>query len=300
MNSSNFLLVIISIIFELKHLSCNVTAGNFTYIYDPSVGEQEKWYINDHTFIKDTNGTWHLFGITHKEPQDPEHEILFAHATAPHLSGPWIKQPFALKVNFTYFGETHLWAPHVIHVNETYYMFYNGGDADHTKYAISLATSKDLFNWTRLPSGPLFRDGFDARDPMVTKINDTWHLFYCATDPPQNGNHIVAYRTSSDLTHWSERHIAFTDPSKGTYGGPTESPFVVFNNGWWYLFTGPRDDYRKTAVFRSQTPTNFPFNQKVGEIHSHAAEVINDDGKWWISHCGWAQGGVYLAPLSFE
>jgi beta-fructofuranosidase len=300
MNSSNFLIVIISILFELKLLSCNnVTAGNFTYIYDPSVGEQEKWYINDHTFIKDTNGTWHLFGITHQEPADPVHEILFAHATAPHLSGPWIKQPFALKVNFSYFGEVHLWAPHVIHVNQTYYMFYNGGDADHTKYAISLATSKDLYNWTRLPSGPLFRDGFDARDPMVTKINNTWYLFYCATNPPQSGNHVIAYRTSNDLIHWSERQIAFTDPSKGTFGGPTESPFVVFNNGWWYLFTGPRNDYRKTDVFRSQTPTNFPLNQQVGQIHSHAAEVINDGEKWWISHCGWGQGGVYLAPLYF-
>jgi len=277
----------------------NVTAGKFTLIYDPSVGEEDKWYINDHTFVKDTNGTWHLFGITHKEPVGTGEEILFAHAIAPQLTGPWTKKPFALEVNNSYFGENHLWAPHVIHVNETYYMFYNGGGPDRTKYAISLATSKDLYNWTRLPSGPLFRDGFDARDPMVTKIENLWHLFYDATNPAEGGNHVVAYRTSTDLIHWSERHIALTDPEKGTGGGATESPFVVFNNEWWYLFIGPRHEYRGTSVFRSKTPTNFPFNQQVGQIHSHAAEVINDGEKWWISHCGWGQGGVYLAPLSF-
>jgi len=289
------------IISELNYLDCNnVTAGNFTHIYDPSIGEQQKWYINDHTFIKDTKGIWHLFGITHTEPADPDHEILFAHATAPHLLGPWTKQPYALKVDFNYFGETHLWAPHVIHVNETYYMFYNGGASDASKFAISLATSKDLFNWTRLSSGPLFRDGWAARDPMVIKIDDLWHLFYCATtDPTKTVSHVTAYRTSNDLIHWSERHIAYTDPSKDTGGGPTESPFVVHENDWWYLFTGPRVDYVKTAVFRSKTPTNFSISEQVGEIHSHAAEVIYDDGKYWISSCGWGQGGVYIAPLYF-
>ena len=30
-------------------------------------------------------------------------------------------------------------------------------------------------------------------------------------------------------------------------------------------------------------------------------EVIEDiDGSTWISHCGWAQGGVAVAPLTFE
>jgi arabinan endo-1,5-alpha-L-arabinosidase len=287
------------LIFITKSFAYNVTADSFTLIYDPSVGEHEKWYINDHTFIKDLNGTWHLFGITHKEPADPEHEINFAHATAPHLFGPWIKQPFALNFDPNYFGEVHLWAPHVIRVNETYYMFYCGGDADHTQYAISLATSEDLFNWKRLPSGPLFRDGFDARDPMVTKINDLWHLFYDATEPPKFGNHIIAYRTSTDLIHWSERHIAFTDPSKGDFGGPTESPFVIHHNEWWYLFTGPRPEYRGTDVFRSQNPVDFQLSQQVGHINSHAAEIINDDGDWWISHCGWGEGGVWLAPLQW-
>ncbi len=40
-----------------------VTAGAFRLIYDPSVGEAEPWYINDHTFFRDHEGAWHLGGF---------------------------------------------------------------------------------------------------------------------------------------------------------------------------------------------------------------------------------------------
>ena len=47
-----------------------VRAGDFTPIYDPSVGEDGPWYINDHTIVQGPDGTWHMFGITHAEPAD--------------------------------------------------------------------------------------------------------------------------------------------------------------------------------------------------------------------------------------
>ncbi|WP_164737921.1 arabinan endo-1,5-alpha-L-arabinosidase [Streptomyces luteoverticillatus] len=98
----------------------SVTTGDFVQVYNPGTGESQPWYINDHTFIRDeTTGTWHLFGITHAEPADPENEDSFAHATAPSLRGPWTKQPMALTVDPSY-GESHLWAPHVIRSGSTY------------------------------------------------------------------------------------------------------------------------------------------------------------------------------------
>jgi hypothetical protein len=33
-----------------------VKAGEFKKIYDPSIGEPNQWYINDHCFIRDANG----------------------------------------------------------------------------------------------------------------------------------------------------------------------------------------------------------------------------------------------------
>ena len=276
------------------------TLGNFTKIYDPSVGETSPWYINDHTFIRDdATFTWHLFGITHPEPADPENEHVFAHATAPQLYGPWTKQPFALQVDASY-GETHLWAPYVMRHDDLFYMFYNGGGPDPTAYEINLATSPDLFHWTRSPHGPLFRDGYAARDPYVTRIAGKWVIYYCGNDQPSGGHHTVEYRLSDDLLHWGERKTAFTDPTVGTGAGTTESPFVINYKGRWYLFIGPRpsqDAYVGTDVFVSDDPFHFDVTSRVGHVASHALEVVTVAQETFVSHCGWGQGGVYLAPL---
>ena len=91
----------------------DLSVGEFERIYDPSAGEDERWYINDHTIVRDASGTWHLVGITHPEPASPFDELDLGHATAPDLHGPWTKQPFALSTDPTW-GETHLWAPHIV------------------------------------------------------------------------------------------------------------------------------------------------------------------------------------------
>ncbi|GAB3669438.1 hypothetical protein GCM10027589_36960 [Actinocorallia lasiicapitis] len=278
--------------------SGQVGATPFVQIYDPSVGESRPWYINDHTFIKDAQGTWHLFGITHAEPSNDSDEKTFAHATAPALTGPWTKRPAALTADPGY-GETHLWAPHVIKNGSTYYMFYSGGGADATSHAINLATSTDLYTWTRHPGGPLFRDGVAARDPYVARVNGQWVMYYTANSSPTGGNHVVAYRTSTDLIHWSGRSIAFTSATGGTIGGDTESPFVVYADGAWHLLLGPRGGYVGTDVFRSDDPFRFSASQLTGHVFSHAAEVVNDGGRWWVSHSGWGQRGVWLAGLDF-
>ena len=284
-----------------------VEAGEFVKIYDPSVGEKGKWYINDHCFIRGKDGTWHLFGITHAEPSDALDEDNFAHATSPALLQiPWTKQPFALTVApEAPWKEEHLWAPHVVEHDGIYYMFYCAGDADHTKYKIHLATSKDLKTWTRHPKNPMIVDGFDGRDPFVLRIGDEWVMYYTATSAPEGGNHVVKYATSKDLMTWEKRGTVFSDPSQGKYGGPTESPFVVRRGKQYYLFIGPRDGdkdvFDGTDVFVSEDPLHFQLENMAGHIPAHAAEVIHDsDGKWWISRCGAERGGVYLAPLTWK
>jgi beta-fructofuranosidase len=177
-------------------------------------------------------------------------------------------------------------------------MYYCAGDKDHTKYKIHLATSSNLVTWTRSPENPMILDGFDARDPMVLWVKDRWVMYYTATSEPKGGNHIVAYLTSDDLVTWSNRGVAFTDPTRGTYGGPTEPPFVVNRGDSWYLFIGPRGSYDGTDVFVSKNQFQWDIKDKVGHIPAHAAEVVQDvDGRWYVSRCGWGRGGLYLAPL---
>ncbi|HEX3627796.1 MAG TPA: family 43 glycosylhydrolase [Verrucomicrobiae bacterium] len=280
-----------------------VEAGPFIKIYDPSIGETNRWYINDHCFIQGPDGLWHMFGITHAEPRDPQHEIYFAHATAKTLlQQPWDKKPFALEAaTGAPWYETHLWAPDIVSYHHLFYMFYCAGGSDHTKYKINLATSPDLETWTRSPRNPMIVDGFDARDPFILQINGKWVLYYCATSDPSRGHHVVACMTSDDLLTWTNRQIVFSDPSIGTFAGNTESPFVVQRGKAWYLFIGPRGGYDGTDVFISHDPFHWDINDKVGHIPAHAAEVIQDtDGKWYISRAGWGRGGLYLAPLIWK
>ncbi|MFB7717641.1 glycosyl hydrolase family 32 [Nocardia sp. NPDC056100] len=273
-----------------------ITAGRFRRIFEPERAGGH-WYINDHTVIRDTAGLWHLFGITHREPANPFDETVFAHATAKRLSGPWAQRIPALAVDRDR-GETHLWAPFVVRHDDRYFMFYDGGGPDRTATGMRLATSTDLFAWTRHPE-PLFRDGYDARDPMVLRIGGEWVMYYCATASPEGGNHVVAYRTSTDLLHWGERRIAYTDPASGTEAGNTESPFVLRDGDDWYLFIGPRPDYTGTEIFHGDSPFHFRPADRVAHVPAHAAEVVHDGGQYWITHAGWGQRGVWLAPLRF-
>jgi beta-fructofuranosidase len=180
-------------------------------------------------------------------------------------------------------------------------MYYCAGDSDHTRYKIHLATSRDLVTWTRHPKNPMVVDGYDARDPFVMRVGDKWVLYYTATSDPSGGHHVVACVTSDDLVTWGNRRVVYTDPEVGTYGGPTESPFVVRRGKSFYLFVGPRPEYDGTDVFVSRNPFLWRTAGKVGHIRAHAAEVIRDaDGKWYISRCGWGERGVSLAPLTWK
>jgi beta-fructofuranosidase len=279
-----------------------VEAGEFKKIYDPSVNEREPWYINDHCFIRARDGTWHMFGITHPEPANPNDEIHFAHATAKALQGPWRKQPFALDVARNEpWNETHLWAPYVIFHDGLYYMFYSAGGSDPAKSEIHLATSADLKTWQRSPRNPMVVDGYDTRDPFVLRVGRQWVMYYTATSEPGGGNHVVAAVTSKDLLTWTNRRIVFRDSSSGKGGGPTESPFVVRRGRSYYLFIGPRGGYDGTDVFVSGDPFHWDLESKVGHIAAHAAEVVEDsDGKWYVSRAGWGRGGLYLAPLIWK
>jgi arabinan endo-1,5-alpha-L-arabinosidase len=284
--------------------------GKFNKIYDPSEGEKDRWYINDHTFIRAEDGQWHLFGITHREPANAQQEKFLAHATAHDLMGPWKKRSSVLSVDEKK-NETVVWAPYVLRHAGLYWMYYCAGGKDHRKYHIHLATSPDLWNWKRHPANPMVADGYDARDPMVLPFGDhasgnhasgnQWLLYYCATSTPEGGNHTVKVAASRDLSHWANPREVFRDAEAGTFGGPTESPFVVARNEKYYLFVCTNRGYNETAVYASETPFHWDAANLVGKFPAHAAEVIQTaDGKWFVSRAGWGQGGVYLAELTWE
>lgn len=286
-----------------------VEAGPVRHVYNPTPSGGHPRYLNDHTVVRGPDGRWHLYSIVgNKAPPgelpDPAKEVHFAHASAPSPQGPWTTHPYALTVDPDYFGEEHLWAPHVVEHDGVYYMFYaaGGGPPDASDTAINVATSTDMFTWTRLPSGPVFRDYLSARDPQVIRNGDRWVMYYTATESMNGGHHIVACRTSFDLVHWSGRRTAYQDAETvGSHpSSNTESPFVLRRGGWWYLFIGPRGGYIGTDVFRSRDPLAFSESELVGHLPVHAAEVVTDGAKQWVTGAGWTEDGLYLADLRWR
>lgn len=261
----------------------------------------EPWCVNDHTFVQGPDKTWHLFGITHPKPliweKDPGRQL--AHATAKSLlQSAWETQPFAVTRDWEKYREFVFWAPYVVKQDGTYYMFVCVGDQDTHRYRIHLLTSPDLESWTRSPDNPMVVDGFDGRDPFVMRVGDQWVLYYTANSTPECGNHQVVCVTSQDLTHWSNRKVVFTHPRAGSFGGPTESPFIVRRGENYYLFVC---DNEWTDVYVSNDPFHWEFEQKNTRILAHASEIVRDtDGKWFISHAGWTSGPLKIAPLKWN
>jgi len=277
--------------------------GPSVHIYDQSAGEKKPWYINDHCLVKGPDRKYHLFGITHEKEMVPPAwlEREFAHASSAGLfQVPWQKHPTVVKFDEK-LGEDHVWAPHVIEKDGSYYMFYAGGGGSENSM-INLAVSKDLFHWERPAVNPLFRDFFDARDPMVLKVGDEYLMYYCKTFSKKDFRSTVALRRSRDLIHWSQPEFALvlSESPRLINSGHTESPFVFSDRGKFYLAVcSPYYHYRLTRVFVSDNPCRFDEKDEVTSFIAHCAEFPEFDGRHYISHAGWFYEGVYLAPVSF-
>jgi hypothetical protein len=295
-------------------------SGDWKHIYDPndkrSPVENHKWYTNDHTFVKGSDGRWHCYGIIgwgtfmkngKKDDVDPwSREKSFFHISASELNADkWEEHDYALTVERGV--ERVLWAPHVIKDGKKFVMFYNSGslfeNAD--KYpsygSLRKATSTDMFNWERYSLNPLFSDPGHARDSYVMKYNNTYYYYYCRVKSELDLQSCVAVRTSPDLDHWSGARIVHEELPLGYCGGNTESPVVVQYKGKFYLFICYASDYNKTLVYWSDNPLNFPKGNLVTTINAHAIELINAGKEgWYISNTGWDKAGLYFAHLVWE
>lgn len=281
--------------------------GTFKEVHDPQWGvEVDPWCINDHTFIYDAKANkWHVIGITHARKMDyiTDPGLNLLHISADSLfQTPWKIHPHALTADFNNHKESVLWAPHCIYYKGIYYMYICAGSQQgaqvHESYQINLYTSTDLKSWERYKGNPLFTDGFDARDPMIIRDKDQWIMYYTANSKPEGGNHIVAAYVSKDLLHWENRKVVFTHSRTGTFGGPTESPFVVRRGNNYYLFVC---DGGHMDVYLSNDPFHFEEKNLIREIHDcRASEIIRDrNGQDYISSVGWFGGtyGLKIAPI---
>ena len=201
-----------------------------------------------------------------------------------------------------------LQAPHVIKIDNIYYMFY--GDWMN----ICLATSKDGKNFRRQirENGKtgMFNEGEGehARDPMILKVGDRYHCYYTAhsmRSPAENHRGVNYCRVSSDLRNWSPANIVAEGNAyfKGPYCA--ECPHVVYipESKHYYLFNtqkyGPR---QHTTVYRSDDPFRFGINDnslEVAILPVAAPELILYNGKYYIASLMPSLKGIHIARLKW-
>lgn len=238
--------------------------------------------IADHTWVRDGQGLYHLFHQT----EDRGAGSHIDHYTSVDLT----RLDFvgtALSADPGGWDSYGLWAPHVVHSGDAYYMFYTGADGPGgeagTKQRIGLATSTDLVTWTRSPvnrcagttgSGCVYQceeswttwggeeGAFNqqCRDPFVIWDSDHQRWVMLATARSTNGYGVVTVAYSADLLVWTG--AGFVDATRRlpdgvgaqTTGGQAENPHVMSYNGDHYLlFTDWNDPEDSVSVENPRT-----------------------------------------------
>jgi len=188
--------------------------------------------VIDHCLIE-KDGETHLFYIRGKActswPEWPCRN--FGHAISTNLIDWDVKDP-VLQSPETGWDNYQVWAPHIIEHNGVYWMFYTGVSSNPVTQAIGLATSSNLYDWTRVGNGPILEPGpwakwsqsidCSCRDPMVLKDGDTYYCYFTAQKT--DNDYCVGVSSSTDLTNWTDEGFIDLASSVAT---PPESPFVV-------------------------------------------------------------------------
>jgi len=195
---------------------------------DPYIYETPFKYVKDFTIIQDQEGLWHIFSITGDyfeghDWQSDGNERTFSHGTSKDLRHWEYHTPVLCISENDYpdgngkYEDRGVWAPHIIYHKGTYYMFYTSVN-EQVSQTISLATSKDLFTWTKYDKNPIVtledaewaywrRDGWaDCRDPAILVDGNKFYM-YC-TVYAKDGRGTVSVCESSNLTHWTTPTIA--------------------------------------------------------------------------------------------
>ena len=146
----------------------------------------------------------------------------------------------------------------VEHQNKLY-LFYNAKDSEEWLWheQIGMATSEDMFNWTRCKDKPIIANtpnGWDSAfcaDPCIVQDKDRWVMFYYG----YNGEHAqegIAF--SEDLLHWKKENAPIL--CSGATGSLDElhahKPSVIEKDGVLYHYycavrPGRQDDHAVNA-----------------------------------------------------
>ena len=285
-----------------------VIASDWKVLFRP---QKTGTYINDHTVIRGRDGKWHLFGITCPGKADPEQERYFAHGSGPAL---WSDTPLEEHSPVCNDG-TRAWAPGAIAHGNRYFMIYGPSPS-------KLVVSRDLGHWMGAPVSLIGAPAEAChRDHMIFHLEASTWLMY-ATGLDEAGLGVISVFVSNDLLNWRYIRPALRTEGKSALSaswGATESPFVFFYKGWYYLSITYTDcsleTYQNTLLFASLNPFDFgvlnadrPDESVIARLKAHAPEYLYDadSDTWYVNTCGWPnqniphEGAASIARLEWR
>ena len=195
-------------------------------------------------------------------------------------------------------------APYVRYDRDRFVMYYGGGPSRHGDAQISIATSPDGMEFTRITdadgNSAAFAGPGYARDAMVLRTGDRYLMYYAADEA---GRGVIAVRTASRAygAQWSDYHIASQGGVCGTNRTSQQCPYVLFLDGYYYLFKMGPSNLFKTAVYRSEDPLFFgkDDDQLVTVLEASAAEVIAVGDRYYLSSLIPGYKGVRVCRLDW-
>jgi hypothetical protein len=238
---------------------------------------------------KAVDGTWQLWGCIRKTNVGGKSRLFYRWQGNAITDTNWVPMGIAMIADSS-FGETPggLQTPHVTKIANEYFMVY--GDWEN----ICLARSQDGKTFARQLNldgmAGMFNEGWGngTRDPMLTAIGNTYHIYYTA-HPDKRG--AIYCRTSTDLRNWSSSQIVSFGASAGKGWTDAEVPYVLYLpvERAYYLFrthsVAGSNEYM-TSVYRSRDPLDFGIDDDkclVARLPTEAAWILNDDGDYYIA-----------------
>lgn len=272
--------------------------------------------IVDHCFFQDKGGTWQAW----VQIRDTAIGRVFTRweQKKDFTTTPWTYQGVCWKAAQsasesvgTPKGRHVIQAPYVLRDAEDFLMVYGGGpvDAQDKTRQVCLARSSDgvLFRrekngegQSRIAVGPRH-----AADAHLIKHGVEYYLYIGAQYfEAQGAKSAVTLRQSRDLRNWSDFRVVHAGGISGTHTHSSQSLFVLFLDGYFYLFKMGWSSDNRTAVYRSADPEDFGDgdDKLVAVLRASAAEVIRDQSRWYLSSLIVEDGsysGVKVAPLEW-
>jgi beta-fructofuranosidase len=178
-------------------------------------------------WLADDGRSYHLYFLKaprHIGHPDERHwNVSVGHAVSPDLAD-WTVVPDAIAPSGDpAFDHIATWTGSVVRGRDgNWFMFYTGvgSQSDVLKQRIGLATSSDLYHWSKHPGSPVLEgdprwyeklpDALQLdeawRDPWVfaDPKGDGWHMFLTARacDGPADQRGVIGHARSHDLIHW--------------------------------------------------------------------------------------------------